>query len=298
MTGSFERQPTKVPIDGGRSVEIEPLHPWPSAYRGSKYSLVTEGRFDEAHLKWEHRGLAVYGEAPSGLRTAMLRVGRDSGKGSFRVTARGEVLTKVSSGSYGNVDLAPVSHGWIPVYLGRLSGRVDLGEIPTDPATPDRGKVSIWTGPPFGHGEQWAVGTDETLIWTWRDYRFESAFDHPELIAAYDQYRPNPGAVYLTETGHVWVNVPRDDVNSDRVEDIERAINEWQAAAEEASDETTLRLVTRRLRATSRNDDPATGYLPVHLGHLSEFDNGTVPRTVVDDSSYFSVVGRAESVDG
>jgi hypothetical protein len=298
VTGSFERQPTRVPIEGEKSVEIDALHPWPSAYRGSKYSLVTEGRFDEAQVKWEHRGLAVYGEAPSGLQTAMLRAGRDRGKGSFRVTARGEVLTKVPSGSYDDVDLAPVSHGWVPVYLGRLSGRIDLGDVPTDPPVPDGDEVSVWTGPPFGHGEQWAVGTDGKLIWTWRDYRFESAFDHPELIAAYDRHRPNPGAVYLTETGHIWVNVPRDGVEPDRVGDVERAIREWQVTAEEAGDETTLRLVTRRLRATSRDDDPATGHLPVHLGHLSEFDGGTVPRAVVDDSSYFSIVGRNESVDG
>jgi hypothetical protein len=84
------------------------------------------------------------------------------------------------------------------------------------------------------------------------------------------------------------VNVPRDGVEPDRVGDVERAIREWQATAEEAGDETTLRLVTRRLRATSRDDDLATGHLPVHLGHLSESDSGTVPRTVVDDSSYFT----------
>jgi len=29
-----------------------------------------------------------------------------------------------------------------------------------------------------------------------------------------------------------------------------------------------------------------------------EFDGGTIPRAVVDDSSYFSIVGRDESVDG
>ncbi|MEZ3145463.1 hypothetical protein [Halobaculum sp. MBLA0143] len=298
MTASFERRSTRVPIDGGESVELDPLDPWPSAYRGSRYSLVTEGQFDEPRLKWEHRGLAVYGDPPTGLGRAMLLAGKDGGRGSFRVTARGEVLTKVHSGSYDNVDRAPVSHGWVPVYLGRLSGAVDLGDVPTDPDAPGEGEVSVWTGPPFSHGEQWAVGTDGRLIWTWGDYRFESAFDHPELIDAYDQYRSTPGAVYITEAGHAWVNVPQDDVEPGRTDVIERAVHEWQTTAEETGDETTLRLVTRRLRATSRDDDPATGHLPIHLGHLSGFDGGTLPRAVVDDSSYFGVVGRDESVRG
>lgn len=294
MTNALDSVSTYVPIDGGESVEVDPMSPWPSAYRGSKYSLVSEDGFDRTRLKWEHRGLAVYGDPPSGLWSAMTRAGKEDGRGSFRVTAGGEVVTKVPAESYERVDEAPVSEGWIPVYIGKLSSAVDLGEVPTDPSRPDGDSVSVWTGPPFNHGEQWAVGTGGNLIWTWGDYRFQSAFSHPELIAAYDRYRPNPGAVYVAEEGHVWVNVPRDDIEPDRVDQVERAIREWRSAAERAGDETTLRLVTRRLRATSSGDDPATGHLPIHLGHLSQFDDGTIPRVVVDDPTYFANVGRPE----
>jgi hypothetical protein len=255
-----------------------------------------EGDFDRTVLKWEHRGLSVYGEAPTGLRHAIVWAGKDDGRGSFRVTARGELLTKVPAESYDQLDRAPASEGWIPVYVGRLSGAIDLGAVPTDPPVPD--EVAVWRGPPFNHGEQWAVSTEGKLIWKWRDYRFESAFSHPELVAAYDEYRPNPGRLYVTEQGHVWVNVPRDDIAAGRQSTVERVVREWRTAAEERDDETTLRLVTRRLRATSGSDDPAEGQLPIHLGHLRQFDGGTVPRVVVDDESYFSAVGRYENARG
>lgn len=177
-----------------------------------------------------------------------------------------------------------------------MSGKIDLGEISTDPPVPDG--VSIWTGPPFNHGERWSVSSDGRLIWTWRDYRFESAFDHPDLVAAYSEYRPNPGRLYLTEHGHVWVNVPRGNIAAGKREEIADAVSRWKSTADETGDETTLRLVTRRLKATSQSDDPAEGQLPVHLGHLREFDDGVVPRVVVDDETYFGVVGRYEDAWG
>lgn len=48
--------------------------------------------------------------------------------------------------------------------------------------------------------------------------------------------------------------------------------------------------------ATSRNDDPATGLLPVHIGHLSQFDRGRIPRAIVDDESYYQAVCEYETV--
>lgn len=49
-------------------------------------------------------------------------------------------------------------------------------------------------------------------------------------------------------------------------------------------------MVHRRLVATSQDDDATTGMLPLHLGHLQDFDGGHVPRPIVDDLNYFVVV--------
>lgn len=293
---SFEETSTRVPIDGGQSVTIDPKQPWPSAYRGSRYSLVSHDDFSDDVVKWKQRDLSIFAEPPKGLRRAMILAGK-SGGGSFRVTAQGEVITKIEADDYSNLDQAPVSEGWIPVYLGKLTGSFDFGVVDSNPPKPAQ-DVAIWRGFPFNHGERWAVDQNEDLIWTWRDYRFKSAFNHDELVRKYDQYRPNPGRLYITEHGHVWVNVPNDDVEPGKQQAIEIAIKRWRRKAEENDDAATLRLVNRRLVATSDSDDPADGHLPVHLGHLRDFDDGTVPRPVVDDETYFAQVGKYEQAWG
>jgi len=296
MTATFTEESTKVPITNGRSVNLNSGHPWPSAYRGSKYSLVNNSQFDdEVVLKWEQRDLSIFAAPPKGLYDAMKQVGKQNGRGSIRITARGEVLTKVQADRYSHLDKAPVSDGWVPVYLGKLMGDLDFGTVDIDPTPPADG-IQIWTGFPFSHGERWAVSYDDKLIWKWRDYRFESAFSHPELIDAYYRYRPTPGRVYVTEYGHIWVNVPNDGVASGSEQEVQAAIKSWKSRAEEQNNNSTLRLVNRRLVATSPNDDPAEGQLPIHLGHLRDFDSGVILRPVVDDEAYFLEVGQYEEV--
>jgi hypothetical protein len=48
--------------------------------------------------------------------------------------------------------------------------------------------------------------------------------------------------------------------------------------------------------ATSPAEDPAEGHLPIHMDHLTDFDDGVVPRPVVEDESYFVKVGEYEQV--
>lgn len=296
MTATFTEETTKVPITNGRSVSIAPGHPWPSTYRGSRYSLVTDSRFDEGVvLKWEQRDLSIFAEPPDGIYDALQQVGKQGGLGSIRVTARGEVLTKVQADRYPNLDKAPVLEGWIPVYMGKLAGKIDFGTVDIDPTPPTDG-IRVWRGFPFNHGERWSISTDEKLIWKWRDYRFESAFNHSDLIDAYHKYRPKPGRAYVTEYGHIWVNVPNDDIVSGREQEVQAAINSWQNHAQNQNDNSTLRLVNRRLVATSPSDDPADGLIPIHLGHLRDFDDGVIPRPVVDDEAYFLEVGQYEQV--
>jgi hypothetical protein len=295
MNLTFDETPTDVPIAGNQSVSVSPGQPWPSAYRGSRYSIVSHDEFSEGHvLKWKQRDLSIFAEPPQGLRRRMALVGKAGGFGSFRITARGEVITKVEADNYSNVDEAPVSEGWIPVYLGSMSGKIDFGSVDTDPVSPGSG-VAVWKGLPFNHGERWSVSHDSGLIWTWRDYRFESAFNHTELIETYDQYRPNPGRLYVTEHGHVWVNIPHDDVMPGKRWEIKDALRSWREEAESQDDIATLRLVNRRLVATSPTEDPADGHLPIHIGHLREFDDGVVPRPIIDNEGYYAEVGQYEN---
>lgn len=296
MSPQFNEEATKVPISSRQSVTVEPGQPWPSAYRGSRYSLVNEEDFgDSAVLKWENRDLSIFADAIPGLRQAMRQAGKRDGLGSFRITAQGEVITKVKADRYAHLEQAPVSDGWIPVYLGATSGTIDFGSVDTDPTPPKKG-IQVWTGLPFKHGERWSVSHDEKLVWNWRDYRFESAFDHPELIEKYASYRPNPGRVYITEHGHVWGNVPYNDVLTGKEREVRQTIAAWREEAESTGDKSSLRLVNRRLVATSQSDDPAEGHLPVHLGHLGSFDGGTIPRPIVDDETYYAAVGQYEQV--
>jgi hypothetical protein len=296
MTLEFEKVETSVPIDGEQAVSISPEQPWPSAYRGSQYSLVSNDDFDAgAVLKWEQRDLKIYAEQPSGLWRTMTIVGKEGGLGSFRVTAGGEVLTKVKAEEYSHVDEAPASDGWVPVYLGRLSGEIDFDSVSTNPHPPTDG-VKVWTGLPFNHGERWAVSHDDKLIWKWRDYRFESALDHSDIVNKYAEYRPNPGRLYITEHGHVWINVPMDGLPPGRKREIQQAVSDWRQRAESSGNTSSLRLVNRRMTATSGSEDPAEGHIPIHIGHVEQFDDATIPRPVVDDEAYYLEVGQYEEV--
>lgn len=296
MSSEIERIETTVPLTGGRSVEIEPGKPWPSAYRGSRYSVVSNSDYDEDVLKWEQRDLAVYTESPDQLQRWLFAMGKKDGRGSVRVTADREVLTKVRASRYSHADAAPVDSGWIPAYVGILRGGLGFGEVEADPDPPQTGEVNVWRGFPFNNGERWTVGSDGTLVWPWRDYRFNSVFDHAELVGTYAQYRDTPGRLYVTEDGHVWVNVPRDGIPAAKRDAVRSAIQEWKRQAEKRDDHATLRLVNRRLVATSQDEDPSTGQFPMHIGHLREFNSGAIPRPVVDDPSYFQAVCEYESV--
>lgn len=296
MKPELREKPTSVPQPNGKSVELDPRLPWPSAYRGSQYSIVSHEDFNDPVLKWEQRDLQIYTKPPDGLRRVLVLLGKEGGYGSIRVTAGGEILTKVPAEDYKHIDKAPIDSGWIPVYVGKLGGAIDFSEVDIDPMVPSQDRIKVWKGFPFNHGERWTISSDGTLVWKWRDYRFESAFNHPELVETYQQYRGRAGRLYITENDHIWVNVPRDDIGAGKETAVSNAVSKWKQEADKKGDNATLRLVNRRLVATSRGDDPATGHLPIHIGRLGQFDDGVIPRPVVDDQTYFQAVCDYEEV--
>lgn len=295
MSATLRSEETSVPIQDGEDVTIDPEYPWPSAYRGSKYSIVSSRKFGKRVLAWRYDDLQVYVELPRGLHRALKSVGKSGGEGtgSIRITAGGEVLTKVHADDYKHTSMAPVSQGWIPVYLGRLDGYLEFDDIDPRPTAPTDPPIAVWEGLPWHHGERWTVGVDGRIVWKWNGYRFESAFEHPELVDLYRRYRSQPGRLYINEYGHVWANLPPKGVPSDRREEVNDVFTRWQRDAQRNGKQGIQRLVTRRLMSTG-GGDPARGDLPVHLGHISDFDGGVIPRPVVDDTSYFVSCGREQ----
>jgi len=301
MALKLHRVETQVPLRGDEDVTIGPEDPWPSAYRGSKYSLVQSRKHNKLVMAWQYDDVTLYLERPSNLEEAMRSVGKSDGNatGSFRVTAGKEVLTKVQAKHYEHTELAPVDQGWVPVYLGQLEGDLGFTGIEIDPPLSKNGSVAVWEGLPFNHGETWAVSVNDVLIWKRqgyrRGYRFTSAFDHSELIDRYKKYRTIPGRLYINEYGHVWGNVPTDEVPRDRRDTIQQMYRDWKKKSERENKTDILRLVRRRLKATG-GGDPSEGHLPVYFGHISQFDDGKIPRPIVDDTHYFVDEGRDAGV--
>ena len=293
---------TRVPIDGGRDVEVFPGMPWPSAYRGSKYSvLAARGGDPDAVLQWQYDDLRLRIAAPDGLLEALREVGKSggAGTGSVRITAGCEVLTKVHTDHYAEAEETPISDGWVPVYLGRLYGELPFEGVDVDPVRhlSTDSDVGVWDGLTFDHGERWALGYDGSLVWKWRDYRFESAFDHSELASKYGEYRPNGGRLYINEYGHVFGNVPQGELGGRAGREVSRVFEAWNEETLRSDATAPRRLVVRRLEATG-GGDPSDGHLPLYLGHLEEFDSGLIPQPVVDDPSYYKRVGEGEQVHG
>lgn len=268
---TLEETPAKVPTIGRKELTVEPGDPWPSAYRGSEYSVVSSQNFGDV-AQWNHKKeIQAMTELPDGLQSALRALGKTNGYGGFRFTAAGEVLTKVPADRYQKSGDAEANRGYIPVYVGQLSGSFDFSEISNDPPKPAKGELNVWTGLPFKHGETWAVCTDDKLRWTWQDYYFESAFDHPELVDAYKSLRPRGGRIYVNEHGHIWGNINREAVPESERHRIQAAFKNWSQTASNAE----RRLVNRRLEHTKSNN-VEDGLLPVHIGHLSQFDGGIV----------------------
>jgi hypothetical protein len=292
MSARLADQPTRVPVADGMDVRIEPGYPYPSPYRGSQYSIV-DSRTHGTVLEWKYNDLVVHVDPPEGLLDRLRSIGksRGSGKGSIRITADRSVLTKVHTDAYRHAQKAPVNRGWVPVYLGELDGELGF-DIDNDPSVPDR-DYWIWSGFSFNHGERWSVSNNDQLIWTWQNYRFTSALDHSDLIETYAAYRTNAGRLYINEHGHVFVNVPRDKVPPSETDTVDQIYEEWRHHVDASGKTAAKRLVKRRLKVTG-DGDPAEGHLPFYIGHLSEFDDGAVPKPVVTDETYYVDASRQE----
>jgi hypothetical protein len=154
-------------------------------------------------------------------------------------------------------------------------------------------RLSIWPGFNFKCGETWAVWTRDRagthLYWSARGFYFRSTDEYPELVQAFLEVRPYGGRMYITEHGHVWINLPKNQVSDACAAPFARKIAEFMDSTSAGTRDVILRLVTERLGAT--------GCWPVYLGHISEFDSGSPPRTFYKDISAYQDTSDPETAD-
>lgn len=259
-------------------IVVEPGDPWPLPYRGSKYSVVP---LEGGHIVvWGRYGQRVPAErVPPGLVDAVRHVKKSNG--SFRITAHGAVITKTEAS------------GWSPFFVGLYEGGLSFPGLNDNPNGLERGKY--WTGFPFQSGEEWSVSpaarSSSHLSWSRLSRRFRSIGRYPEILETCLSIRPRGGLLYITEHGHIWMNVP-DGGLAPRYKREFRELQMEQVADFKASNNAVLlRLLVKRLEATKMR--------PVYVGRISDFDDGKAPWTLfgVEHEDDFGGVGRSAADD-
>ena len=307
-TTRINRTPTTVRAYGDVTVTIESGQPWPGVYRGSKYTIRGNGHGHgsgsgsgsgsrrDVGLYLNHALVELEGTLPDGLVEALSELGKADGigLGTVRVTANREVLTKIRANHYSNVEEAFVNEGWIPVYIGKLSGEIEFRHVDNNP---DRSKLDppcVWEGLPFRHGERWTVpvsGGPEWRIKLQQSFQFPSPFDHTDLTRTFRAFRSSGGRFRVNEHGHVWIELPNRDVQ--QYAQISDKVDQWYQEARERGRNQLLQLIHRRLEATGKGN-PKDGLFPIYIGHISEYDQGDIPTPIINDETYYVCEGQSD----
>jgi hypothetical protein len=254
-----DSSPRKVVGVDGTVCEISPGDPWPLPYRGSRYTIKEEEGKVTGVWHWQDLSLTT-SNVPTRLHQLMVKAGKQSG--SLCVTAHRAVITKVPDGN----------GAWTPIYLGEYQNDFVFPKVNNDPHGLEPG--SHWTGLPFHHGDKWSISPrDRTgqLLWKHSGFYFGSIQRFPNLWKRYVSIRFLGGIVYFNEHGHVWMNLPDDQVGDDYIEPFRRLQAAQVDALAKRGDGAILSLIAARIEATKCR--------PVYLGRISDFDDGTAPWT-------------------
>lgn len=271
-------QPMEVVGAKRERVVVESGDPWPLPYRGSKYTVVP---LRGGHsVVWGRYGQRVPAErVPAGLIDAVRQVKRSNG--SFRITAHGAVITKTEAS------------GWRPFYVGKYDGGLSFPGLDDDPSDLKRGMY--WTGFPFQSGEEWTVSplarSSHHLSWSRLSRRFRSVGRYPEILETCLSVRPRGGLIYITEHGHIWMNVPDGGLAPKHKREFQTIQMEQAEEIKTSKNTVLLRLLVERLKATQTR--------PVYIGTVSEFDSGEAPWTLfgVEHEDDFGGAGRSLADD-
>jgi hypothetical protein len=271
---SLELESTTAPSIDGEPIEIHPGDCWPLPFRGSRYTLkAVEGRIK---FCWSHMDKVYAAEKiPGGLLKAFGAYKLDT-RGSLRITPHREVITKVAK-------------TWEPVYLGKIKDDLEFEGFNLNPEKYEVGR--IWKGFHFKHGEVFAVwareGSGDYLYWSKQGIYFRTIDEHPELCSRIREIRPRCGRLYITETGHIWMNLPATEISSEWLPTIRDYIEEDKAELANPKYDVVLKSLRDRVRNTR--------CWPIHIGHVSDYDHGKAPRTHFKTTKHFGLGG--EDVD-
>jgi len=272
---ALKSQSTKVPGVDEQPMIVNPGDVWPLPYRGSRYSVKQIEK--KLSFCWSREDVVHCAErGPDGLIKAMIEHKKDS-RGSIRITPHGEVITKRENedGTY------------TTIFLGLLDGTFVFPGFDLDPIDAERG--SLWPGLHFKHGEEFAVwvrdGNEDYLYWTYNGLYFRSTERYPELCAAYREMRPRCGRLYITEFGHVWINLPGSEISQEWAPRFRDLLDVEIEKLKESKNDILLQSLVNRLRATGN-------CYPVYLGRITDFDSGTPPRTHFSSKAKFASGGE------
>jgi len=268
------QEPTEVPCSSGINETVYPGDIWPAPYRGSKYTIRlmkgTDGSFRN-RLCWTRMEAIYHRRLFAGLMPGLKEIKGEDFRGSIRITSWREVLCK-------KFDLE--SNSWIAYYVGKLHGTLEFDGFFLDP---DIKCGQFWRGFHFKHGETWSVwvrsGSGDYLYWSRRGHYFKSIKEHPQLVGRIREMRPRGGRCYITEHGHIWMNLPNGEAG-----------NMWNTE------------INKRIKADSRefmtSDDwnelmesiaerySITKTRPIYVGRITDFDDGESPRTYFENNAF------------
>ncbi len=266
-------EPTTVPAANGQTITLNPGDTWPLPFRGSRYSLKQVE--DRIRMCWTRLDVVQASkEIPQGLIRAMKQY-RNDVRGRIYVTPHKEVITKRQNGDT-----------YECVYLGKIDGVYTFPGFDLNPDSIQTG--NLWRGLHFRHGEEFAVwnraGNDDYLYWTHKGLYFRTTERYPEICAQVREIRPKCGRIYITEFGHIWMNLPDNDVSymwAPKFKNLLQTDKQYLS-----THDTLLRSIFARKSATYS--------FPVYLGKISDFDSGIPPRTHFNAYGYFGKGGETE----
>lgn len=253
-------EPISVIAADRKQVLVNPGDTWPLPYKGSRYAVVRANGADT--IAWHRYDQRIYCVSrPQPLIQAIRNT--KGNNGSFRISAHGAVIAKTCRSD----------NRWTAKYVGKYDGNLTFDGIDNNPSDLKRGMY--WTGFPFHHGETWTVSSyprfRNQLRWKNLDRWFGSTERFPELIDACLSIRPRGGRIYVTETGHVWMNLPDGGVSPvyrDEFRELQR--NQLNKVCDEKNG-LFLRLIFERIKATRTR--------PIFIGRICQFDHGEAPWT-------------------
>lgn len=255
-------EPMTVVGPDQEAIDVSPGDVWPLPYRGSRYTVLRmDGADVVAWSRYEQRIFAsdVPPELPRHVRLV-----KDGGLGSFRVTAHGAIVAKVSVSDDGR---------WEPRYVGVYEGGLQFEGIDNNPSGLRKGMY--WTGFPFNNGETWSVSpysrSRNQLQWRKESRWFVSTKRYPEILQTCLDIRPRGGRIYITECGHIWMNVPDGGISPRYCDEFQMLQREQIDRLQAEGNGVLLRLLVKRMKATKTR--------PVYVGQVRDFDHGEPPWT-------------------